>query len=322
MNLPLPVVNFCRANGYGEIRSSRALGGGCINNASQLDTEAGPLFLKLNPAAPPDMFEREAEGLNALASASLDLSHPPGPPLSPEVGERGVSFRHDTPFPSGKGARGLGPTPHIPLVLSFGQDFILQEFIAPAPRQSNFWETLGAQLAALHSVTSPQFGFEHDNYLGRTPQINTWEEDGHRFFSEHRLRYQANLARRNHRLDSNTHSSLISLVSHISFLIPPQPASLLHGDLWSGNILSGPQGEPVLIDPAAHYGWAEAELAMMTLFGSVPSAFFGAYESVRPLAPGYKERFDLYNLYHLLNHLNLFGESYVGSVRAILRRYG
>ncbi|MEK7276970.1 MAG: fructosamine kinase family protein, partial [Chloroflexota bacterium] len=124
MNLPPPVVNFCRANGYGEIRNSRALGGGCINNASRLDTDNGSLFLKVYTSAPPDMFEREAEGLVALAAP--------------------------------KAIR-------VPAVLCFGADFILQEYIEPALRRSDFWETLGAQLAALHSVTSPQFGFDHDN---------------------------------------------------------------------------------------------------------------------------------------------------------------
>lgn len=198
---------------------------------------------------------------------------------------------------------------------------MLQEFIEPGARQRDFWETLGVQLAAMHTQTAPRYGFEHNNYIGSTPQINTWEEDGHTFFAEHRLRYQAELARRNHLLDTTTYSSVISLISRISQLVPSQPASILHGDLWSGNIHTGPNGEPVLIDPAAYYGWAEAELAMMTLFGSPPDSFFRAYESVRPLEPGYHSRFDLYNLYHLLNHLNLFGESYLGSVMSILRKY-
>jgi fructosamine-3-kinase len=285
MNLPQPVANFCRNNGYGAILRVTSLGGGCINNASRLDTEGGPLFLKVNGAAPADMFEREAEGLIALAAPNAI---------------------------------------RVPKVLCVGPNFILQEFVEPAKGDHKgrpYWETLGEQLARLHLTTSPRFGFPHDNYIGSTPQINTWEDDGYTFFAEHRLRYQANLARRNHRLDSSAHSSLISLVSRISSLIPPQPASLLHGDLWSGNLHTDSQGQPVLIDPAAHYGWAEAELAMMTLFGSPPDSFFRAYESVRPLTPGYRERFDLYNLYHLLNHLNLFGESYGASVRAILQRY-
>ncbi len=280
--IPSPVTDFCFAHGFGSIRRMAPLGGGCINNAARLDTEAGPLCLKVNPSTPPDMFEREAEGLAALA------------------------------VPGG---------PRIPKVLLVGKDFILLEFIEPSPRRADFWETLGVQLAALHNTTVPRFGFPHDNYLGSTPQINTWEEDGHKFFAEHRLRYQADLARRNGLLSSANLQSLISILQKLPTLVPPQPASLLHGDLWSGNIHTGPAGEPALIDPAAYYGWAEAELAMMTLFGSPPAAFFRAYETIRPLAPGYRERFDLYNLYHLLNHLNLFGESYASSVHTILRKY-
>jgi len=282
MTLPPAVADYCRANGFGSIRRVTPLGGGCINNASRLDTDNGPLFLKVNDSTPPDMFEREAEGLSALAAPNAI---------------------------------------RVPKVLGAGPDFILQEFIEAGSRRSDFWETLGAQLAALHNTTSPQFGFDHDNYIGSTPQINIWEADGHNFFAAHRLRFQAELARRNGRLDLANYQLLITLLSKLPSLIPPQPASLIHGDLWSGNIHTGPNGEPVLIDPAAHYGWAEAELAMMTLFGSPPQSFFDAYESARPLAPGYRGRFDLYNLYHLLNHLNLFGESYGASVHAILQRY-
>lgn len=283
MSLPQAVADYCRANGFGSIHRATPLGGGCINNASRLDTDNGPLFLKVNRHTPPDMFEREAEGLDALAAP--------------------------------KAIR-------VPAALCFGPDFILQEFVEPGPRRSDFWETLGAQLAAMHNHTSPRFGFPHDNYIGSTPQINTWETDGFTFFAEHRLRFQAELARRNGLLDAASCQLLMTLSNRLPDLVPAQPASLIHGDLWSGNIHTGPDGEPVLIDPAAYYGWAEAELAMMTLFGSPSDSFFRAYESVRSLAPGYEKRFDLYNLYHLLNHLNLFGGSYLGSVRAIVKRYG
>jgi fructosamine-3-kinase len=287
MSIPQAVTDYCHAHGYGAIRNVQPLGGGCINNASRLDTDNGPLFLKVNRSTPPDMFEREAEGLNALAAP------------------RAI---------------------RVPAALCVGPDFILLEYIEPGPRKGDhvgrpYWETLGAQLAALHNTTSPRFGFAHDNYIGSTPQINTWEDDGCAFFAEHRLRFQAELARRNNLLNITDYRSLITVSNRLPSLIPPQPASIIHGDLWSGNIHTGPSGEPVLIDPAAHYGWAEAELAIMTLFGSPPDSFFRAYESVRSLAPGYRERFDLYNLYHLLNHLNLFGESYASSVRSILRHY-
>ncbi|MBI3243969.1 MAG: fructosamine kinase family protein [Chloroflexi bacterium] len=283
MNLPPSVLDFCHHNGYGGIRRAAPVGGGCVSNATRLDTDGGPLFLKVNDTTPSDMFEREAEGLVALAAPNAI---------------------------------------RVPKVLGVGPNFILQEFVEPGPRRANFWETLGLQMAALHNHTSPRFGFPHDNYIGPTTQINTWEDDGHTFFAEHRLRFQADLARRNRYRNSTDLRQMDSLVSLLSSLIPPQPASLLHGDLWSGNLHTGPNGEPVLIDPAAHYGWAEADLAMMTLFGSPPVSFFKAYESARPLEPGYRDRFDLYNLYHLLNHLNLFGESYLGPVQTIIRRYG
>jgi fructosamine-3-kinase len=174
MNLPQPILDFCLHNGWGPIRRATPLGGGCINNAARLDTDGGPLFLKVNDTTPPDMFEREAEGLIALA------------------------------VPGG---------PRVPKVLLVGRDFILQEYIEPGPSQGGqgdrgdrkgrpYWETLGRQMAALHNHTAPRFGFPHDNYIGPTPQPNTWEDGGHTFFAEHRLRYQANLAHRNRLLDS------------------------------------------------------------------------------------------------------------------------
>ena len=288
--IPQPVVDFCSQNGYGKIRNATPLGGGCINNAARLETENGALFLKTNERCPSDMFEREAEGLNALAGFPSPAS------------ERGEAIR-------------------VPKVFLFSTNFVLLEYIESGSRKNNFWETLGEQLARLQLRTSPRFGFDHDNYIGYTPQINTWEEDGYKFFAEHRLLYQAELARKNHLLDSANYQLLITLLKKLPALIPPQPASLLHGDLWSGNIHTDEGGDPVLIDPATHYGWAEAELAMMNLFGSTPDKFFKAYESARPLESGYKERFDLYNLYHLLNHANLFGGSYGASVSAILKKY-
>lgn len=111
------------------------------------------------------------------------------------------------------------------------------------------------------------------------------------------------------------------LCDRLPELIPEQPASLIHGDLWSGNAMFDSRGQPAIIDPAAHYGWAEAELAMTTLFGSFPDVFYRAYQEARPLEPDFRERFPIYNLYHLLNHVNLFGGGYLGQSLSILRRY-
>jgi fructosamine-3-kinase len=284
MTLPDAVRRYAEAQGWGAIVRAERVGGGCINDAHLLHTARGPrLFFKHNPTTPPDMFAREAEGLRALAAAN---------------------------------------GPRVPRCLSVGPDFILLEYLAPAPHAPRAWEIFAERLAQLHTVTQPRFGFDHDNYLGQTPQPNRWEADGHTFFAEQRLLYQGRLAQDHGLLQPPHLRQLQRLAGRLRELIPEQPASLLHGDLWGGNVITGPDGHLCLIDPAAHYGWAEAELAMTALFGGFPASFYAAYESARPLAPGYRQRFDIYNLYHLLNHLNLFGPSYLGDVEAILVRYG
>jgi fructosamine-3-kinase len=173
----------------------------------------------------------------------------------------------------------------------------------------------------MHNNTEARFGFFHDNYIGSTPQPNTWTEDGYTFFGERRLIFQARMARRRGLLGETEVKGVERLVSRLVNLVPVQPASLIHGDLWTGNAMTDSSGAPAIIDPAAHYGWAEADLAMTTLFGAFPDEFFRAYQEVRPLEKGFRKRFDLYNLYHLLNHLNLFGTGYLGQVVSILRRY-
>jgi fructosamine-3-kinase len=228
------------------------------------------------------MFLREAEGLDALA------------------------------VPGG---------PRVPAIYLAGRGFLLLEDLRPADRADNYWPDFGRQLAALHSREGSSFGFSADNYIGSTPQPNPWTEDGFLFFADHRLRYQAKVARTSGLIDRSVEKKVDTLSSRLSELVPAQPPSLIHGDLWSGNAITDRRGGPALIDPAAHWGWAEAELAMTALFGSFPDSFYQAYIAVRPLAPGYPERFPLYNLYHLLNHLNLFGRSYLGRVLAILRQY-
>jgi fructosamine-3-kinase len=258
--------------------------GGCINDGRLLATETGPrLFLKLNPSASPDMFLREAEGLAALAVV-------PG-------------------------------APRVPAVLLHGPRFLLLEYLPSAPRAPDYWPELGRRLARLHAATRQRFGFDHDNYLGATAQRNPWTADGYAFFADCRLLFQGNRAYERGLLGVAGLRRVERFAARLSDLVPLQPASLIHGDLWSGNIIPGPDGHACLIDPAAHYGWAEAELAMTALFGRPPESFYTAYNAERPLAPGYQERFDLYNLYHLLNHLNLFGSSYLSSVEAVLGHY-
>ena len=271
--------------GHGAVISSQPVAGGCINHGTLLTTTTGArFFLKTNASAPASMFEREAEGLAALAAA-------PGGPRVPQM--------------------------HIA-----GPDYLLLESLAPEAPAPDYWPTLGRKLAHLHLTASNHFGFARDNFIGLTPQPNPRDEDGHVFFAEHRLLHLGRLCLDGGRLGSRSLVRLEKLAARLPELIPQQPASLLHGDLWSGNVIPGPEGEACLIDPAAHYGWAEADLAMLTLFGSPPAALFAAYEEARPLARGYRERFEVYNLYHLLNHLYLFGGGYAEAVEAVLKRKG
>ena len=281
MMIPDQVQIWLLENEYGAPIATRPVSGGCINNGSIITTDKGnSFFLKINAHTPADMFSREVEGLVALR---------------------------------------VNDGPMVPKPYFHGPDFLLMEDLKPAPKSNTYWVDFGRQLAALHKHTHPQFGFEHDNYIGSTSQPNPWTEDGFEFFGEQRLLYIAKLNYQRGLLARSDLRGVEGLVVKFPELIPPQPASLIHGDLWSGNALTDENGNPALIDPAAHFGWAEAELAMTTLFGSFPSAFYQAYEEVRPLAPGYFSRFSIYNLYHLLNHLYIFGRGYLAQVQAVLR---
>lgn len=282
MNVPEAVQEWLAVNGYGQIISKQSVGGGCINNGARLNTSSGSsFFLKQNYNVPQDMFECEAKGLTALAV-------------------------HDGP--------------RIPLPYVWGNTFLLLEDLNPSRRKHDFWISFGQELARLHNHTNLRFGFDHDNYIGRTPQRNNWTEDGYEFFALHRLTFQADLAFRGGYLEKKDMVQLEKVARSLSTLVPEQPASLIHGDLWSGNAIADARGTPAMIDPAVHFGWAEAELGMTALFGGFPQTFYDAYTRERPLPSGWKERLPIYNLYHLLNHVNLFGRGYLGQVRAILKR--
>ncbi len=283
MKVPEAVESWLQEQGYGDMLDSRPVGGGCINNGARLQTASGlSFFLKTNSNAPADMFAREFEGLQALQ------------------------------FDNGL---------RVPQPFLHGPHFLLLEDLDPGVRPKDYWPVFGRQLAALHSHTQDRFGFAHDNYIGSTPQPNPWTEDGYHFFGEQRLLFQARLARQRGLLNQKEVSLVEQIAQRLPELVPAQPASLIHGDLWSGNAIANSQGQPAVIDPAAHYGWAEAELGMTALFGGFPPAFYQAYLEARSLESGFQERFPIYNLYHLLNHLNLFGGGYYGQVISILRRY-
>ena len=225
----------------------------------------------------------------------------------------------------------------VPEVLGYGIDerrgcsFLAMEYIESAPRTEAYWKRFGHQLAELHRAecglfVNPEdekqrYGFAEDNYIGAGPQKNDPSERWIEFYRECRLLPQIRRAERY--LDLSVRRKADRLLDHLdSYLREPEFPSLLHGDLWSGNMMCGPGGSAWIIDPAAYVGDFEADLAMTQLFGSLPGTFYSAYSEINPIdREGYPERRKLYDLYHLLNHLNLFGAGYLGSVVEIINRF-
>jgi protein-ribulosamine 3-kinase len=213
----------------------------------------------------------------------------------------------------------------VPRVIARGETdtaaFLALEWIESKAPDEKCEARLGEGLAALHAVSAARFGFHYDNLIGRTPQRNGWSSDWAEFFRDRRLRPQLTLAAQ------SGHGALLSeqgarLLERVPALLADHhpSASLLHGDLWGGNWLASTQGEPVVFDPAVYYGDREADLAMTRLFGGFGARFYRAYSAAAPLAPGWQARGDLYNLYHVLNHANLFGGGYAHQARAMMER--
>ncbi len=275
------------------IQSRRGAQGGCISQAEVLTLKDGRLFfVKSNASSHPDLFLREEEGLRELKKvAAIRI---------PEVIGTG-------------GGEGSQAPP-----------FIVLEAIESGSPSTNFQREFGQKFADLHrNSTQERFGFIADNYLGSTPQPNPWMRDWVEFFREARLGFQLDLARRQGMSDATLNSLGDKLLNRLDTWLenPAEPACLLHGDLWGGNYMTDSNGQAVLIDPAAYYGRREADLAMTELFGGFGPQFYQGYEEVWPLESGSRERLDIYKLYHLLNHLNLFGGSYRSGCIEILKRF-
>lgn len=251
------------------------MGGGCINHAFRLGDDTQTWFVKTNTAASIEMFEAEAQGLDALAaSRTLRVPHP----LCTGIAEESA--------------------------------FIVLEYLEMRHASAAGWRQAGELLAAMHRHGTEQFGWARDNTIGATRQCNGWEADWVAFWREHRLGFQLAQAARNgyqgslQALGGQLMERFPALIDHA-----PRP-SLLHGDLWGGNIGFGERGDPLIYDPATYFGDREADLAMTELFGGFPADFYAAYRAAWPLDAGYRVRKHLYNLYHVLNHLNLFGSGY------------
>ncbi|MCD8185191.1 MAG: fructosamine kinase family protein, partial [Rikenellaceae bacterium] len=213
-------------------------------------------------------------------------------------------------------------------VLEVGEDYLLTGYIESRTPQGNFFDRFGRQLARMHRHTSAMFGFREDNFIGENPQPNVpqgteggnWPE----FFWNKRLLFQYRMAEKKGWVSTDLRAAFLLLETRIYRLLGEEsrePPSLLHGDLWSGNFLCDCENRPVLIDPAVYYGHREAELAMTRLFGGFPPAFYKAYEEEFPLPPGWPERHNLYALYHVLNHLNLFGRAYLLQAEQLAESY-
>jgi protein-ribulosamine 3-kinase len=265
-----------------------AIGGGWINQAYHVEGRDGRrFFIKLNSADKAAMFAAEVAGLSEIAATQ--------------------TIR--VPQPIAHGVAGK-------------QSYLVLEHLELSSRGDA--HLLGEQLAAMHRCTGDRFGFSQDNFIGATPQPNEWprgeKADWIDFWRERRLGFQLRLAAQN-----GYGGQLQSLGEKLLGTLPaffknytPQP-SLLHGDLWSGNHAYLPDGTPVIFDPAAYYGDHECDLAMTELFGGYSAEFYAAYRAAYPLDTGYTKRRDLYNLYHILNHANLFGGGYAGQAEQVIR---
>lgn len=220
----------------------------------------------------------------------------------------------------GLGLLRVGGAPRVPAVYAMSEDALVLEDLGSGRPSAAAWERAGCSLATLHCCTSSEFGLDRDGWCGDSGQANTPTRDGWQFFAECRLLPQGRRARDAGLLATSDVRALERLCTELRARIPEQPPSLVHGDLWLANLHPCADGELALIDAAAvHYGWAEADLAMLTLFGEPPAALFEAYRAAAGVDAGWRQRAPIYNLYHLLNHLNLFGAGYLESVRAALR---
>ena len=273
-----------------DIRSVTSVPGGDINRAYRLELEnSRTVFLKTNRNENLSFFEAEAEGLAAIAGTE---------------------------------------TIRVPEVFALGTDdqygsFLMMEW-SGGRKEKDFFRHFGRNLALMHRadttnlVPDGNYGFPHDSFIGSNPQINHPSHSWIEFFRESRLEAQFRMA--DAWFEGTDRKAISFLLDHLERYLPdPDFPSLLHGDLWNGNYLIGNDGAAWLIDPAAYVGCFEADLAMTELFGGFPGDFYAAYAEINSIT--HEDRRDLYNLYHLINHLNLFGGSYLGSVRSILRRF-
>ena len=261
------------------VRDRSHVGGGCINDAQRLDGEDAPFFVKTNDAGFLSLFEAEAEALREIA----------------ETGTIRV------------------PQPICHGMAGDDRSFLALEFIETGPDSPASQRQLGENLARLHKIRKEFFGWNRDNAIGSTPQPNDRGDDWVAFYRDHRLRFQFDLAARKGKRFQGTEK----LLERVPELLAGHEVfpSILHGDLWGGNAAADTKGTPFVFDPATYYGDRETDLAFTEMFGGFSTDFRKAYENAFPLDVGYPRRKILYNLYHLLNHFNIFGGGYATSAQ-------
>jgi protein-ribulosamine 3-kinase len=263
------------------------IGGGSISRSYKLRSTAGSFFLKINSGVNAGkMFKAEANGLDLL--------------------RRNSNFK-------------------IPRVIGNYTDgnesFLLMEYIESANHQSHYWQDLASRLAELHRHTHNKFGLDKSNYIGSLLQKNTFEEDWPTFFINQRILPMVSMARNQALVTAQFVVAMESALPVLTEIMPKESPALVHGDLWSGNLMVDASGNPCLVDPAVYYGHREMDIAFSRLFGGFDEQFYQVYQQAYPMEPGYNERLDIYNLYPLMVHLNLFGRSYLGQIEMILARF-
>lgn len=269
-----------------EVLEIKTKSGGCISHAAELVTAEGRFFIKWIKATGVNMYPTELRDLTTLAGKS--------------------SLKIPKPIHQGE-AR--------------GQYYFLMEALQEENQTAGFWEHLGIGLAELHRNSADAHGLAYDNFIGSLPQTNAANVSWHTFFVEERLNAQLEMALERRWVDADFAKQFTKIYDKIPGLIPDLPPSLMHGDLWSGNIMATKGNIAALIDPAVCYGSREIELAFTHLFGGFDARFYESYHEAFPLPPGFNSRIEIYNLYPLMVHVNIFGTSYLRAVQDTIKRY-
>ncbi len=269
-----------------ELKSASLVAAGTHNQGIRLDTSEGAFFLKLNFDHERNILAKEADGLRLLRKSTFVK---------------------------------------VPQTYGHGRiadyNFLLSEFIPSSRQQLDYWENMGLGLAQLHLTASRQFGLDSDNYIAALHQKNDQSENWTDFFIHQRLEPMLGKAYFDRLIPLDFLKKFQAIYDKLDSIFPKEKPALLHGDLWSGNVICDAEGQPCFIDPAIYYGHREMDLAFSRLFGGFDSRFYEAYESIVPLEPDFESRIGIYNLYPLLVHLNLFGTAYLPGIEKIVKYF-